>query len=182
MRTSSWRMFIIVVGISFSARAVAAGQHDRECVMRFLPANIDMPHDLAQLLADIYRRSQTFRTQCARIAQVQLLRVTVRLDTAMRSSCRAFTIVRRRGFAIVAEIHVPPNSALFAEMVGHEFEHVLEQLEGLNLRALAQVRGSGVHQVESDLFETDRAQRIGKIVAGEVRRGRAVTSDVTSDE
>ena len=70
-------------------------------------------------------------------------------------------------------LHLPPRGAQLAELVGHEFEHILEQVEGLNLRALADKKGSGVHEVERDLYETDRAQRTGRIVAEEVRATRS---------
>ena len=94
------------------------------------------------------------------------LRVTVRIDTSIPSRCRAFTIVRRRGYDIRVDVHLPPSSSL-TELVAHEFEHVLEQIEGLDLRRLARVKGSGVHEVEGLAFETDRAQAAGRVVAAE---------------
>jgi hypothetical protein len=124
------------------------------------------------ILEQMYDRSLTFRAQCRRIADAPHLRVSIQLDGWIRSSCRAFTIIRRRQPLIDAQVHLPPSGTMFAELISHEFEHVIEQVEGLNLRELACVKGSGVHEVERDLFETDRAQRAGKVVADEVRSTR----------
>jgi hypothetical protein len=54
------------------------------------------------------------------------------------------------------------------ELIGHEFEHLLEQIEGLDLKRLARVKGSGVRVLEGRVFETDRAQAAGRLVAAEM--------------
>jgi hypothetical protein len=138
-----------------------------------LPANLELPREMVAILEQVYDRSSTFRAQCQRIADAPNLRVSIQLDAWMRSSCRAFTMIRRRQRLIHAQVHLPPSGTMFAELISHEFEHVIEQVEGLNLRELACVKGSGVHEVERDLFETDRAKRTRKIVADEVRTTRA---------
>jgi hypothetical protein len=136
---------------------------------RTVPANIDVTHDLVRVLERIYQRSATFRAQCERIAGADHVRVRMRIDTAIPSRCRAYTIVRRRGYDIVADVHLPPTSALI-ELIGHEFEHLLEQIEGLDLKRLAGVKGSGVRALEGRVFETDRAQAAGRLVAAEASR------------
>jgi hypothetical protein len=63
-------------------------------------------------------------------------------------------------------------------MLAHEFEHILEQIEGLDLLSLSRVKGSGVREVEYAVFETDRAQAAGEAVAEEVGRAfRAPAAD-----
>ena len=69
----------------------------------------------------------------------------------------------------MAEVHLPPTNGLI-ELVAHEFEHVLEQIEGLDLRRLARIKGSGVHELQGRVFETDRAQLAGRIVADQASR------------
>jgi len=132
-----------------------------------LPPNVSARDDLAQVVSRIYDRSPTFRAQCARIAAAGNVRVTIQIDTAIPTRCRAFTIVSRRGYDIRAQVHLPPSSSL-TELVAHEFEHVLEQIEGMNLRALTRKKDSGVREVEGGAFETDRAQAAGRVVAAEV--------------
>jgi hypothetical protein len=138
-----------------------------------LPANFDLPGDLESVMARVYEQSETFRAQCDRLAQARNLHVAVRFDFNMRSSCRAFTIIRRTRGVLCADVHVPAPSSQIAELIAHEFEHILEQVEHLDLRRLARDRTSGVREVEADLFETDRAQRAGRVVADEMRGRRA---------
>ena len=58
-------------------------------------------------------------------------------------------------------------------LIAHEFEHILEQLDGVDLRSMATRVATGVHLVPgSGHFETDRAIAAGRQVADEVRRGR----------
>ncbi len=139
-----------------------------------LPENLEVPRDMVPMFERLYSQSATFHAQCDQIAEARNARVSVQLDVTIRSSCRAFTVFTRKRGIVCADVHMPPSGIQFAELIGHEFEHILEQVEGLNLRALARTRGSGVREVEHELFETDRAQRAGKIVADESRLSRAV--------
>ena len=167
MRIASWVGIVPVVLVLFAC--VIAAETPQQCQRSPLPANVDLPRDLARVLRRMYEQSPTFRAQCERIARADNLRVTVRIDTRIPSRCRAFTIVRRQGYDIHAEMHLPASNALI-ELVGHEFEHVIEQIEGLNLKRLARVKGSGVREAEPRVFETDRAQLAGRVVAAEVER------------
>jgi hypothetical protein len=163
MRIESWVGVTALVLVLFGGAIAAEPQ---PCTRSPLPANVELARDLARTLARIYDRSPAFRAQCERIAGAANLRVTVRIDTSIPSRCRAFTIVKRQGYEIRAEVHLPPTNGL-TELVAHEFEHVLEQIEGLDLRRLARVKGSGVHMADGQLFETDRAQAAGRVVAWE---------------
>ena len=60
-----------------------------------------------------------------------------------------------------------PAGTLFAELLAHEFEHVLEQIEGVDLAALAASSGAA-RQVEAGVFESERARAAGRAVAGEL--------------
>ena len=161
MRIESWAGATVLVLALFSG-SIAAEQ--QQCRLSPLPANVELAHDLARVLQRIYERSPSFRVQCERIAAAENLLVTVRIDSSIPRRCRAFTRIYRQGYYIRADVHVPASSAL-TELVGHEFEHVLEQIEGLDLRRLARVKGSGVHDVEGLAFETDRAQAAGRLIA-----------------
>lgn len=163
MRIEWWAGVTAVLLLMFGGTIAAEPQQCR----RTLPANIEVAHDLARVLERIYRRSATFRAQCERIASADNLRVTIRIDTAIPSRCRAYTIVQRRGYDIVADVRLPPTNGLI-ELIGHEFEHLLEQIEGLDLKRLARIKGSGVREIEREVFETDRAQVAGRLVAAEM--------------
>ena len=163
MRTESWAGVTAMLLMLFVG---AIGAEQQQCHQSVIPANVDVPRDLERVLERIYDRSPAFRAQCERIGNAVNLRVRVRIDTAIPSRCRAFTIIHRRGTEVRAEVHLPVSSHL-TELVAHEFEHVIEQIEGLNLRKLARTKGSGVHEMDRQVFETDRAQAAGRIVAAE---------------
>lgn len=178
MRNSyiSYPVFLIalVVVLLSGVHANAQTEDPKSCAGHALPANLELSRDLVGTLKQIYARSPTFRAQCQRISDAPHLHVSVQLDGVIPSSCRAFTMIRRRQRFIDAQVHMPPQGTTFAELISHEFEHIIEQVEGLNLRELARVKGSGVHEVLRELFETDRAERVGKTVADEVLATRDV--------
>ncbi len=53
-----------------------------------------------------------------------------------------------------------------SELLGHEFEHLIEQLDGVDLSAMA--RGGEARRLTDGAFETERAIAAGQQVAGEV--------------
>lgn len=165
-----------VAGV-FAWGVILMAEPERQCQRSNLPSNMELSPAVSRTLEALYTQSPTFRAQCERIAAAKTLRVIVRLDGAMRTNCRAFTTFQRSGREIRAEVHLPPGHAII-ELAAHEFEHVLEQIEGLNLRQLARKRGSGVREVDRELFETDRARRAGRAVADEAaRESRAPAAD-----
>ena len=106
MRIESW-VGVTVVLLMMCVGAIHADE--QQCRRSLLPANVDMPRDLERVIRRIYDRSPAFRAQCERIARAGNLRVRVRIDTAIPSRCRAFTIVQRQGHDIRADVHLPPS-------------------------------------------------------------------------
>lgn len=132
-----------------------------------LPANIVVPAVSHQWIEDLIARSPTLQRQCRIIAAAD--DVIVSLSSVRRAAawCRARTsFTRDRAGLIRAAIDIPV-SADFAELLAHELEHVIEQLEGINLRRLARARDSGVWEVAPNVFETARAIDAGTLAAGE---------------
>jgi hypothetical protein len=165
MRIESWAGVTAVLLAMFGSVIAAGQQHP----LSSLPANVKFPRELEPAIRRIYERSPTFRAQCERIAADERLRVTVQLDTSIPGGWRAFTIVQRRRSEIRAQMHLPPSSD-HSELLGHEFEHLIEQIEGLDLKTLARIKGSGVRESEYALFETERAKAAGRVVAAEAGR------------
>jgi hypothetical protein len=161
---------LFLCGVSPAAEGV------QQCRRSWLPTNIMLTHDLDRVLLDLYERSPTFRAQCNRLAAAANLSVVVHLDVSLPKGCRALTRFWRRGREIRTDVHVPPGSGL-VELIAHEFEHVIEQVGGLDMRRLARRRRSGVWQVEREWFESDRAVRAGQIVASEAWRTKAPSAD-----
>jgi hypothetical protein len=117
--------------------------------------------------------SPTFRRQCLRIAGERHLTIhLVIAPPASRSNVRALTtITRQPDGRQSARIVIAPRHDV-VELVAHEFEHIIEQLDGVDLAARAPRPQGGVRmQSESSgVFETVRATRIGQRVSAEVRR------------
>ena len=138
-----------------------------------IPSSLVAPPSFRSVIEVMLHHSPTFRRQCQRIATASML--TIRLDRASRSPAsqtRAQTrIVRERSGALVAEIELPPLDD-DVELIAHEIEHVLEQLDNVDLVSKAARAGTGVQALTKSpvIFETTRAVRIGRRVAEEVRR------------
>jgi hypothetical protein len=136
-----------------------------------VPSNLD-PGIYRPLVRDMLQRSPTFRRQCWRIATAPELTVTLRPSPRPTGSqIRARTRIGRTGRQLVAtiELFTPEQPE---ELIAHEIEHVIEQLDGVDLAAKADAAASGVNRRDSGetAFETVRARRMGLTVAAEVRR------------
>jgi hypothetical protein len=138
-----------------------------------LPPNLVVPPVFRDVVDAMLRRSPTFRRQCARIASAP--RMVVVLDWSPPDSSdrfRARTVVSAtadggRHAAVTIRSGNDP-----VELIAHELEHVLEQLDEVDLRTLAAVPASRVHECDcgEETYETVRAVRAGRAAAAEVRR------------
>ena len=193
LRTSSlvaWSIVLSVPPVSGFSQSDghlrAALVRSSETVVRPYVAERTPSHDLAALpsnltVADVYRsvveemrlRSPTFRRQCARIAAATSLAVVIEVDPpAMPHQSAAVTHFSRYQLGRMrAVIHVAISDRT-PELIAHELEHVLEQLDGVDLAAKARTPSSGVHACcgSDDAFETSRAIATGQRVARELAR------------
>jgi hypothetical protein len=137
-----------------------------------IPSNLQITPLYRELVERMIRRSPTFRRQLLRIAGVPQL--TVQLQTVVRSwtrEARATTeFVRKVDGRFIARVEI---SAMDndVELIAHELEHVIEQLDEIDLAAKAAQPNSGVRRstTSGTLFETTRAAHIGLQVAQEVQ-------------
>jgi Tol biopolymer transport system component len=140
-----------------------------------LPSNLEVARVFRPFLDKMWQTSPTFRGQWRRLAAGTGVRVSV-LDKdlprpAWTSTAR--TVLRHQGGSLVsAHIYLKP-SVNAAELIAHEMEHILEQLDGVDLQAQA---GNGVVWKNGDgAFETRRAIEAGRRVAREITTGSDVT-------
>jgi hypothetical protein len=139
-----------------------------------LPRNIQLSGTYQSIVQEMLRRSVTFRRQCSRIGLYQWLRVTVEPALRpIRQTVGATTTITREALGgLEADVRLTGQGEL-VELIAHEFEHILEQLDGVDLAAMASRSGTGVHAVpEVGHFETDRAHIAGRRVASEVANAR----------
>lgn len=136
-----------------------------------LPANLDVPPLLRPLLSKMWAQSQTFRRQCARLRAEPRIQVRVYMGAAGgHSGGRAATEFQRRGTGLEAAVYLRNRDVERdrIELIAHEFEHILEQLDGLDLARLARLSPTTVWVIGDHVFETQRAAQTGRAVAAEV--------------
>jgi hypothetical protein len=138
------------------------------------PLNID-PGPLREQFTALLQRSATFRRQCARIAATPALRVTLRVAASTGELfVRAQTVVDRfEGGAIRAEVTLRFSEDPL-ELLAHEFEHILEQIDGVVMRD--EVARGRAWKGPSGAFETRRAADAGIRVRAEYRAAAAARS------
>lgn len=141
-----------------------------------LPGNLQPSSELLPALEKMWLRSPTFRQQCQRIAATPKL--TVKLGIAVKPAwfhdTHAVTeLDRTADGAMMATVRIFDLSHL-VEFIAHEFEHLLEQIEGIHLHSLALQHGSGVYRTHNGYYETARAIKAGHKVYAEYRTARGI--------
>jgi hypothetical protein len=135
-------------------------------LMMFLaPPNIDagvFAPDIRLLLG----RSQTFRAQCARIAADSRVHVRIEIVNTLDSGRAQTTMHRYASGGLDADVLVLFGEN-YGELLAHELEHVIEQLDGVDLREEA-VEGRA-WLLPGGAFETRRAFLVGVQVLHEVK-------------
>ena len=173
---------VAIIMVSSARHADAQGTEARGevelCAMP-LPA-LHIEKALEPIVREMCRRSATFRRQLIRLADAPHLVVTVAI-TRVRTSIHVEAttrFAREHGLLRRADVEIgPADTASRVELIAHELEHVLEQLDDVNLSQLAQgpgVRSNGHERGRS--FETARARQIGLDVAAEFNAGSVAAS------
>jgi hypothetical protein len=137
-----------------------------------LPSNFDVPALYRTTVDTMLRRSATFRRQAERIRQAPFLTITIEnTPPPPGTNSLAWTrISRDSNNRIQATISIIPRDRL-VELLAHEIEHVIEQLDGIDLQMKSRLQATGVRLCDcADLgaYETRRAIVTGQRVAREV--------------
>ena len=158
-----------VLVVSWLTGATPARAQNRQGDCGQMPENIEVARTLQPVFAQALAQSPTVQRQCQLIAAAPHVRVAVRLQVGrLKAGARAeATISRYEAGALFADIRLPVCVSLI-EMLAHELEHVIEQMEGISLSRLADERQSGVARLADGAFETRRAQTAGRAAAHEV--------------
>ena len=176
---SRCRMFVILFVAAAVPGPSAANSERRqaastECAAQeWIPANVTVEDDFVlAMINEMARRSPSFRDRLLRIGTAPTVRARIR-STQLRIPNIARTqtafVVNTQGW-LFADIQIPPQVVFSwenVEMIAHEIEHVIEQIEGVDLITLAGQRRSGVRRFNEwrgGLFETDRATNFGDAV------------------
>lgn len=151
---------VALCGLSLASPAFAQGT---------LPSNLHVAPMYRELVESMADHSPTFHGQLVRIATAP--RVTVHVEIVQHIiGARAMTRMVRQIDGLTARIEVARFDNV-VELIAHELEHVIEQIEEVDLAAGAGLSDTGIYSVATNglVFETVRARRVGIIVAQEVR-------------
>jgi hypothetical protein len=138
-----------------------------------VPGNISVRPEYRSKLETMLANSPSFRRQCVRIANERSLTVHLQhVPVRLAGGVRAITHISRSSEGrIVAHVTLHPFDD-DVEMIAHEFEHIIEQLDEVDLAEKARRSHSGVHAIDlaGSMFETKRALQVGLRVVEEVRQ------------
>jgi hypothetical protein len=151
---------VSTIGIGFpSVNAATEGSGALDAIP------LEITDELRELVHRMWRTSPTFRRQCARLL-ASSVRVVVRVDPTVRARAYAVTTVDvRDGFVRAAGTRL---GVVQPEYLAHELEHVLEQLDAVDLRWAVKNGVAGARETPSGALETVRAIAVGRLVAEEV--------------
>ena len=133
-----------------------------------LPSNLHVAPIYRNFVEAIADHSPTFEEQLMRIATAAEVGVHVAIVPRVLGA-RARTRMVRDGERLTAWSEVARLDNV-VELLAHEIEHVIEQIERLDLTTGARIAQTGIYSVSVDgtSFETVRAARAGVTVAREV--------------
>jgi hypothetical protein len=138
------------------------------------PANIVVQLQLRAAVVRLWEGSPTFRAQVQKIAEHPLYRVAVAVEPSLsiNRSYRAQCVLRvySTGF-VTARVMVPLNRQV-DELIPHELEHVVEHIEGVDVKRDAHRFGGGAYDTGHGHIETLRAVRVGRQARQELETGR----------
>jgi hypothetical protein len=160
MSTGPWRAL---------AETTAHDHQTGRCLI--VHSTLKMDHQLRAIAHAMWHRSPTFRRQVARLSQQTNLDTQLNVCTRPSGQWRAETQLRHGEGALrtaTVRITMPNRAATIVELIAHELEHIVEQLDGVDLpRTATRSDASGVYQTHGGRFETERARRVGLIVQAE---------------
>src|SRR5215831_2928163 len=143
------RVSAVLLGMLLACRPLSAQQPG-------IPANIDAGVFAGDVRA-LLRLSETFRAQCERIAAAPRARVRIEIVSELEGG-RAQTTMHRSPRALDADVLLVFGEN-YRELLAHELEHVIEQLDGVDLRREA--AEGRAWEVAAGTFETRRALLVG---------------------
>lgn len=165
------RLSILWLAVSAVSSALAFAEPS--AIWRRAANNIQLQRELRPGVEQMLRTSPTFRVQYQRVSEARALQVGVRIDPtlALRTNRAESTIRRYNSGLMIAEVAIGPSGDR-AQWIAHEFEHIIEQLDGWHLPSMI---GGGSRELwygSGGMIETRRAIRVGRVVMEEMRLRR----------
>jgi hypothetical protein len=168
-RGRNWVTAMALVSVLFGT-PLQAETSPEEPARAPLPRNMAIDDELRDTVEETAALSPTLRRQFAVIASTPVV-VEVRVSPVpLLGLRRAQTEMSRYDTGFIRARVVVPSGIDFVELLAHELEHVLEQIERVDLAALAR---AGLANRDGDgSYETVRARDAGRAAAAEVEQGQ----------
>ena len=145
------------------------------------PANIVVQAGLRAVVAQLWEGSPTFRAQCQKIGEQKRYRVAVVLEPSLTLSrnCRAQCVLRVYSSGFVTARVMVPHGRQVTELIPHELEHIVEHIEGVNVKSEVSRGGTGAFDAGGGRVETVRAMRVGRQARQELDASRGAVALLT---
>ena len=174
-------MMLVVLTIARPAVAQEVSAPETPCTVDTptLLTVADVPDLFEPAIMELLRWSPTFRQQCLRlVAEASRLRLEMRVTWPVLPFPARTTIGRAPTGRLQAWIDLAPASRHDSELIAHEIEHVIEYLDGVDVRELASRRKGAHLSGWPNLFESERAIRVGREVAREMSANRRASANL----
>ena len=136
--------------------------------LSILPPGSNVAPVARPLVDSVWLASPTFRRQCARLVEAGVS-VTLTLDYPRQSTAANAETTITRNPPMEAHIRLRSADSRAAEYLAHEIEHILEQIDQIDLKSAVAHRVHGATTgLSAEAFETSRATAVGRIVAREL--------------
>lgn len=173
-----WSVISLAAALLLTVSAAAAGApsavpEEGLPTTLALPPSVQVESLLRSITTQMLETSPTFRRQCQIIGASGTIVVKVRVVPGPKNThTRALTTFRRYTSGLtIADVEIPAASPL-VELLAHEFEHIAEYVEGVDLKALVRDHPEEGFLLRDGSFETSRAVRAGRAAVSEVHENR----------
>jgi hypothetical protein len=164
----------LVLFVLLTITSAPAAADEMVPAVAVMPQSILVESLLRSLTTRMLAESPTFKRQCDAIGASHSIVVKVRVVPAAGNTLtRATTTFRRYTSGLtIADVEIPAASRL-VELLAHEFEHIAEYVEGVNLKTMVRDRPDEAYELRDGSFETFRAVEAGRAAAREIEQKKA---------
>jgi hypothetical protein len=162
----SYARLLVLLCILGASRAASAQE-----VATTLPRGLYIAPCLRDTVDEMLARSPTFRAQMEALGRARAIGISITLSASTSTTPADATFRRYESGVLLAFIRLHSIVGK-AELIAHEVEHVLEQVEGVRVDKLARTGQEAWWTGRA--YETSRAVEAGQQVASEMLRSDAV--------
>lgn len=168
--SSSVRRGLVIAGWLVPTVAGLAGA--APAVDAVLPPRFHVAESVKPRFLDLLAHSPTFQAQCQRIVEAGV-RVVIEVghpwDFDPRINALSTLVRDDRGRLAFVRVRLS-HAGSWTVLLPHELEHVVEQLDGVDLPVIAAARNGQAWRVSGRAYETRRAHDVGHQVDQEYRK------------